>query len=275
VDGSLVPASRTNGRAGILLGKEAFVSHVKAIDLQKMAPLRNVSQKISQFLHKQISAYLVPFTPLLDPHRILGEFMESTVKERVPNSEKNFAFVEEQYKIISREPFAIPPRLTAPVATIKSKLELYPFEMLYALGDDAPQTISISSPVKWVLSYSSTVNLPRLIEAKLGGTKPEHNDLRHFLVASLVMYLAMDRSASIKQILEDLRFPVSVEKSPVTGELPLVVVSTPVPSFRPQDELISMVIQLSGKSAFAELIDVDEIDAIRDPFKDRIKDLAV
>lgn len=251
------------------------MSHVKEIDLEKMALLRTVSQKLSQFLYKQLLEYLGPLTPLFDPRQILGEFMESSLKERILGSEKNFAFIEERYRVISRDPFALPTKLTAPVTNIKPKLELYPFEFIYSIGDDPAQTISVSSPNRWVLAYNSPLNLPRLIEAKLAGTKLEPADLRHFLVSSLVMFLAIDRSASIKTILEGLRFPVSIEKSPVTGELPLVVLSTPVPSFRPQDALIQTVIQLSGKAVFAELIDIDKIDAIRDPFKDRIKELAV
>ena len=39
-----------------------------------------------------------------------------------------------------------------------------------------------------------------------------------------------------------------------------------VPAFRPQDELIRTVTQLSGKQVFEELIDVDGLPGIVDPF---------
>jgi hypothetical protein len=59
---------------------------------------------------------------------------------------------------------------------------------------------------------------------------------------------------------------VSIEKTPLSGALPHVVLTADVPAFRPQDDLIRTVIKLSGKQVFEELIDVDAIGDMVDPF---------
>ncbi len=98
---------------------------------------------------------------------------------------------------------------------------------------------------------------------------------KQLIINSVTMALTMERAEGIKQILADLRFPVSVATSPVSGNLPYVVVDAPVESYRPQDDLITTVIQLSGRPVFEELVDLDEIDTISDPLADKIKDLAI
>ena len=52
------------------------MDNVKDIDLEQMGHLRNVSQKIAQFLNSRLSAYLATITPLFAPRKILGEFSD-------------------------------------------------------------------------------------------------------------------------------------------------------------------------------------------------------
>ena len=46
------------------------------------------------------------------------------------------------------------------------------------------------------------------------------------------------------------------------GDLPFVVISAPITAFRPQDDMMKIVAQLSGTPVFEELVDVDEIAAL-------------
>ncbi len=250
------------------------MTRVKEIELPKMAPLREVSQKIAQFLQQTLSAYIQPMSPLLAAHRILGENLEGFQRERVPGATKAYAQLEEQFVKLCRSTFKFPHKLRKPLPAIKNKLEVYPWEYLYEVGGDPDNTITISSPVRWVLAYDYSYTLSSLIKAKLAGEKPQMDETKQLILNSVTLAMMMERSEGIKQILEDLRFPVSVATSPVSGDLPYVVVDAPVESYRPQDDLITTVIQLSGRPVFEELVDLDEVDAIRDTLVEKIKDLA-
>jgi hypothetical protein len=242
------------------------MNNIKEIDLQQMSPLRDVSQKIAQMLNRRLGGYLATLTPLFAPRKVLGEFMQSAFNERVPGADKNFAEIEEKFKALARETFGIPSKLGTPLPNIKNELEVHPWEYLHQLDGDAAQTVRISSPVRWVVSYAGGYTLNELLAQRARGEKADAADLRQLVLQSLAIWKLIDLSPDIAGLLTDLRFKVSVETSTVSGELPVVVVTADVPSFRPQDDVIRTVTQLSGKQVFEELVDVDGIAGMVDPF---------
>lgn len=249
------------------------MDNIKEIDLEQMGHLRDASQQIMQFLNTRVSNYLATITPLFAPRKILGEFMESAYRERVPGADKNFAEIEKHYKGIARETFGMPSKLGTPLANIKNQLEVYHWEYLHQLDGDSSQTVRISSPVKWVMAYASGYTLSDLLEQRVQGEKPESGDVKQLMLNSLTMWRLIEQSPGIVQMLKDLRFSVSIESTPASGELPYVVLTSDVPAFRPQDDLIRTVTQLSGKQVFEELIDVDAIADMPDPFTEKLQEL--
>jgi hypothetical protein len=247
------------------------MSLVKEIELAQMAHLRNVSQKISQFLHKRLTAYLNTLTPLFPPRRILGEFMQSAFEGKVPGAEKNFAELQERYKKLCGKPFDLPAKLSTPLPTIKNQLEIYPWEYAYQVGQDTSQAIAITTPVKWALSYTSGYSLSRLRSARFGRETHRPDEIKQFIINVLTMNMLIDTSPGIKQIMGDLRFPLDKEESPELGELPFVVIHAALPAFRPQDDIIQTVTQLSGKPLFEEIIDIDAIESLEDPFRQTVR----
>jgi len=249
------------------------MDNTKEIDLEQMGHLRDASQQIVQFLNTRLSGYLTTLTPLFAPRKVLGEFMESAYRERVPGADKNFAAIEKRYKGIARETFGMPSKLGTPLANIKNQLEVYPLEYLHKLNGDNGQTVRISSPVKWVMAYASAYTLSDLLEQRVQGEKPESGDLKQLMLNSLTMWRLVKQSPEVARLLEDLRFSVSIETDSASGELPYVVLTSDVPAFRPQDDLIRTVTQLSGKQVFEELIDVDAIAGMPDPFTVKLQEL--
>jgi hypothetical protein len=247
------------------------MSLVKEIELGQLAPLRNVSQKISQFLHKRLTTYLTTLTPLFQPRRILGEFMQSAFEGKVPGAEKNFAELQERYRQFCGKPFDLPMKLTTPLPTIKNQLEIYPWEYAYQVGQEASQTITITTPVKWALSYTSGYSLSRLRAARFGREAQRPDEIKQFVINVLTMNMLIDTSLGLRQLMEDLRFPLDKEASPDLGALPFVVVRAALPSFRPQDDIIQTVAQLSGKPLFEELIDIEAIATLDDPFQRTVR----
>jgi hypothetical protein len=97
--------------------------------------------------------------------------------------------------------------------------------------------------------------------------------MREFVVAALAIESVLEKFPGLVRLLRDLRYEVQVEKCPALGDLPLVVVSACVPSFRPSDELVLATTRLSGVPAFIELIDLDAIQRMQDPLKPRLEEM--
>lgn len=248
------------------------MSVVKDIELGQVAQLRSTSQKISQYLHKRLMAYLTTLTPLFAPRRILGEFMHSALDGKVPGADKNIADLQERYKKLTGKPFELPAKLTTPLPTIRNQLEVYPWEYAYPVEQAGAQAVTITSPVTWVLSYASGYSLSRLRAARFGKESPRPEEIKQFIINTLTMHLLVVQSPGISQIMEDLHFPLSIEETPELGELPLVAIRARVPAFRPQDEIVRTVTQLSGTPAFEEIIDIEAISDLEDTFKQTLTD---
>lgn len=243
---------------------------VKEIDMADMGRLRQASQKISQHLQKRLSSYLSTLSPLFAPRKVLGEFMQSAFTDKVPGADSRFVELEEAFKTICREGFELNAKLTTPVPNIKNNLEIEHWKYQYNVGGDAGSKVVISSPVRWVLGYAGGYSLSDLLEQRVEGEAPSSDDVKSLVLRSLTVAKLIDMSPAVADLLRDLRFPMEVVSSPDVGNVPGVAIAAQLPTFRPQDSLIETVIQLSGMPVFEELIDLDSVAGLDDPFKDEI-----
>jgi hypothetical protein len=244
------------------------MTKVKDIQLDQLTGMRDASQKISQSLHQLLSAHLKTLTPLFAPRKVLGEFMESAFKDKVPGADKQFAKLEERYKALCQSPFGIPPKLITPIPNIKNQLILYPWCYPYTIGETV---LSVRSPVRWVLAYGASYDLPKLLADHLAGEKPRPEDIKTLLLTTLTMSALVDMSPGLKELIAGLNFEIGIEHSSIAGELPFIVISAPLSAFRPQDDMMKIVSQLSGTPVFEELVDVEEIPGLEHPFKARLQ----
>jgi hypothetical protein len=127
--------------------------------------------------------------------------------------------------------------------------------------------LTMNSPARWVLTYSSGYTLAQVRQAVSGLQDRRSDYVRQFVVNALVMRFMFDRYPGIPQLLTDLRYDVRIEKCPGLGELPFVTISSCLSSFRPADELILTAARFSGVPAFIELINVDAVPTLQDPLK--------
>lgn len=244
------------------------MTKVKEIQLDQLTGMRDASQKISQALHKTLATHIKTLTPLFAPRKVLGEFMESAFKDKVPGADKQFARFEERYKALCQTPFGIPPKLVTPIPNIKNQLVLYPWAYPFTIGD---MVLTVRSPVRWVLGYVASYDLSKLLADQMAKEKPSDEDIKTLLLTTLAMASLMELSSGIKGLIEGLNFHVSVETTTATGDLPFIVISAPLNAFRPQDDMMKIVAQLSGTPVFEELVDLDEIAALEHPFKARLQ----
>ena len=247
----------------------------ETLGLEQEVELRAKTEKISKFLLGQLKDYLETIRPLLAPVRVFGKHIRSPMREDVPGAESALRKLGEKFNEICSKPFSLSPDLADnAVADLDSRLELYPWEYNHeAAGDNEKKIITVTSPVRNVLTYKSSYSLSQIRLAVSGIGDRRQDDIREFLVAALAMKSVMDSFPGIGRLLKDLRCEVQVEKCPGLGDLPLVVISSCVPSFRPSDELVLATTRLSGVPAFFELIDTDAIHGMQDPLKPRLEEL--
>ncbi|WP_428034732.1 hypothetical protein [Amphritea sp.] len=250
---------------------QGAMTPIKEIQLEQMTQLRERSKAVSVILNKELQAYLKTITPLFSPRKVLGEYMQSASRDKVVGAEKNYSIILENYKSVLRDAFGYNAKLSSPVPAIQNELVAEP----WVYRDDLDGTIlSFSSPVRWVLSYDCSYDLPRLIAEKLKDEQPHYDSITSFVLNALVIWLLLENSPGLVRLLEGLGYAVSIERQPkIAGMLPFVVLTSRVAAFRPQNELVRMVSQFSGSTGFEEIIDVDQIDAIENPLQIKLQSL--
>ncbi len=105
----------------------------------------------------------------------------------------------------------------------------------------------------------------------LSGNEPfQAEDVIRSFVDHLVLVIFLEKFPSLKQILEDLRYNVSVEELDELGGLQVVVARAPLDTFLPPDDFILQITQLSGVPAFQEIIDLEALGNMPDPLKESL-----
>jgi hypothetical protein len=245
---------------------------VRQIEFQQLTSLRTTSQKVSQFLHESVVEYLTTLAPLLSPAKILGGYMDGQPPGRVAGADEARTAIEQQFAKMCREAFNVSAVLPSPLPRISLKLKAYPWEYPYDLNGS---NVTITSPVSWVITYDLPYDLSNLLRSAAAKEKPEPDQVKQLVINTLTMQIAINRQRGIRRLFHDLRFEVEERTSPVAGAMPFVVVRSTLESFRPQDELIQTVIQLSGRPVFEELIDPAALGTIPDPLTERLRQLAL
>ena len=151
---------------------------------------------------------------------------------------------------------------------MENGIEVYPWEYTRQAGD---KTITISSPVRWVITYRSDYSLSEMRRLIASKGERRRQAVRHFLVNALASQIVISQNPDTVQLLADLRYDVRVEAGPGLGKLPLLTISSRISSFRPPDDLILSAIRLSGVSAFIELVDTDAIRQLEDPLRQQME----
>lgn len=243
----------------------------RTLTFEQLAELREKTERISQFLHKQLTTHLETLRPLLAPRRLLGKY--AGAKEEVVGADRAFAQLQEKYKEVGGKPFAMPPDLTSDiVAQIDNRLELYPWEYAYqARSPRETKTVTITSPVRWVLTYNSGCTLSQASQIVASKEQRRSDPIQQFVINALVMQLLLAKFPGLTRLLTDLRYQIRTENAPGLGVLPLVTLNCCLPSFRPDDSLILMATRFSGIPAFIELIDIDAMPMLADPLKLQIE----
>jgi len=245
----------------------------QSLTLQELPQRRKNTELVSALLQQELAGHLETLRFLLSPDRALSKYPGARLD--VGGIGQAYQEFLDSYKKHTGAAFDVGhPFDSDSVSDISGKLELYRWEYPYEIKTaGGAKTITMTSPRRWVLNYPSGYDLAQLRQAVSGREGRRAEQMRQFVINSLVLQQSAAKTPGLAALFTALRY--SFSRGPVAelNGLPLVVIESSIPSFRPPDELILAATEFSGVPAFIELIDTDAIDQWEDPLKVRIQEI--
>jgi len=242
-----------------------------SIDLEpsKLLSLHGLTKEVSQASLRHLKAQVDALAPLFRPRRFLGDHIEAAGKEAVPNADRNLAELRELYARVAVKPFDLRPELRVPIESVSTQLQFDEWEYTHAIESDRGwQSIRVTSPLTWVVSYATSYSLTTLRSVVAGSGQRDVDAVRAFVLRACLISELFSKIPAMADLLAALRYKVEVRKSPQLGDLPLITISAPFRTFRPADKLVMMAAGLAGGASFAEVLDVESVRALSDPLRD-------
>jgi hypothetical protein len=242
--------------------------------VQSLLVLRKLTRAITDAVRVQMTEYLKVLTPLLRPKAVLGDYVQGGPKEPSRKSDKAFADLQALYDTVAVvRPFNLPRELTPPLSFSNVGLEITPLDYYHvAQSGSVTRRIKVRCPLTWVLTYTDFPpnRLQELLDAKARSVE----ELQRFVLNYLVMHLATTSEPHLMQVFEALHFPVTTSRVPQFGELPITRIGIGISTSRPSDTVVLESAELTGMDVFEEVVDVDDIARLSDPFKARLLAIA-
>jgi hypothetical protein len=244
-------------------------------DTRRLLALRKLTRVIAELVRGQLKDYLTTLTPLLRPRHVLGEYVQRDFKQTTTNS-ANAAFNELKTlyaKVAAARPFNLGAELTPPLEVINATPEITNVEYVHTAKTERDnKTITILSPLKWVLSFSGFG--PRQLRSLLADQTRSANDLAAALQHCLMLHTTLARQPGITKILEALHFSITTGPAAGMGELPVITIASVIPTSRAPDEFMIESTEISGTDTFEEVVNVCDLANLRDPFREKVLELA-
>jgi|HubBroStandDraft_6_1064221.scaffolds.fasta_scaffold09363_7 hypothetical protein len=235
---------------------------------EQLPRLHNITNEVAKICRGQLRTYLDALAPLFRPRRVLGNSMDGAGKETVTGAEQNFAELREMYFRACGRPFDLRKDLPAPLESVPTQIQLYEWEYLYEIRVERElKTITVTSPLTWVLAYSSTYTLSMMRQVVAGKQERDAEGVRSFVLRACLMQLLFSKLPELSALFEGLRYRVEIRKLPQLGDLSLVTLSAPVGTVRPTDDLLMIATGLSGGTGFEEVIGEYQAAHIPDPLQ--------
>lgn len=242
-----------------------------SLDLEpaQLLSLHGLTKEISHACLQRLKTEIDAMAPLFRPRRLLGDHIDSSSKDAVPNAERNLADLQELYARVAVKPFDLRPELRPPIESVVTQFQFYEWEYTHAAeAERGWHSIRVTTPLTWVISYATSYSLNTLRGVVSGSGQRDAEAVRAFVLRSCLMHELFAKTPSLTDLLEGLRYKVEVRRSPQLGDLPLVTVSAPFRTFRPSDQLVAMAAGLAGGTSFSEILDVESVRNLSDPLRD-------
>lgn len=247
----------------------------EGFDIDQLLTLRKLTRTIAEHLTRELRSNLFTLTPLLNPRSVFGEHIRGGSKIAGKSATQAMDELNALYQHIHHaKPYSLRSRFDTPITLLAASLEIQPaFYSYTAMGEGGNKTVSITTPLKWILSLETfgPTRLTELLTTTVDAAGPK---LQECVLHTLLLHLTLQRRSGVRKLLDALRFKVTTEYLPEFGELPLTMISAPVSTMRPPDRIILESTEISGTMQFEEIVDTGAIENIEDPVKSKLAELA-
>ncbi|MGC4085956.1 MAG: hypothetical protein QM736_28465 [Vicinamibacterales bacterium] len=97
--------------------------------------------------------------------------------------------------------------------------------------------------------------------------------LLQFMLSYILMHVVTTNSQGLLKVFDAVHFPLTSTTVPEFGQLPVTRIGVGIGTFRPSDEIVLQTAELTGVDAFEEVVNVDDIAGISDPFKSKLLEI--
>ena len=240
--------------------------------IQSLLVLRKLTRAIAEAVRQQMTEYLATLAPLLRPPMVLGDYIQGGAKEATRRVGQGFEGASGALRHRRRRPN--PTRCRAScrrrfdfrAPTWKSPR--WTIRMSIQSGSET-RTIMVRSPLTWTLTYTgfAPTRLPELVKAKFRAG----DDMQQFVLAYLLMHVVdeqltgPDAGPGRAALSADDHHPPRVRPAADHANRGRRGVDLP-----PLGRVIIESAELTGMDAFEEVVNVEELSKLRDPFKERL-----
>ena len=211
-------------------------------------------------------------TPLLQPQSVLGDYIQGTYKETALKSEQAFKDLKALYDTAApAKPLNLRRELSPPFNFSNLGLEITPLDYVHvAQTESGPRSVTVRSPLTWTLTYAgfSPKRLQEVVDQNVRG-----DELQRFILSDLIIHVVTKYRPGVTKMLESLHFPVTTTTVADFGELPMTRIGIGISTHRPSDAIVVESAELTGMDTFEEVVDVDDIARLPDPFKERLSEI--
>lgn len=244
-------------------------TNAASLTLQELPELRRKTEAVSRYLRQQIAAHLETLRPVFAPDRIFGKYAGGKVD--VTGAESSLVQLKQRYKNFTTKPYDLPTEFDANWLTlVGNALELHAWDYEHAIQG---KPITMTSPLRWAMNFRTSYTLGDVKNVLAGKETVRADYLRLFVVNALVLQLVLERNPGLVQLFADLRFEMKFETPAELRGLPIVTITSCLPSFRPADDLIQAATAFSGVPAFIEVADLNAMHNPKDSLKEKIEEL--
>jgi hypothetical protein len=241
------------------------------MDIGELLRQRKLTRAIGRLFRKEVEAYLQSLAPLLNPRSVFGPHVQGGARSSSASADKALDELRSRYeKIHATKPFNLRKQFDIPFTLLSATPDISPMTYRHvAKGADGEKAVTVISPLRWVVSFEGFG--PNRLRELLAGATGDGPTLQHTVLHSLLLSITLERKPELSALFEALRFPLSVEQHDEFGPLPQVVVSSPLTTYRPPDDIIIESTEISGTSEFEEIADPEQLDSLIDPLRDKIQ----
>ncbi len=143
------------------------------------------------------------------PRSILGEYVQGGAKESVRGAEKAYLQLQSLYASVAKaKPYNLEQELRSPINLENNAMEITPLEYSQIVSSDGQsKTIAVTSPFKWVLTYTDFS--PARLQELLANRNRTDEETHRFILHYVALRVALASHPGLPRLFEGLRFPIS------------------------------------------------------------------